>query len=311
MSGPGGVGKSHVIRLIHSDTIKLLRLSGCIEPGEVTAPTGIAAFNIGGMTLHSAFLLNIGRFGYQPLNSEKLNTLRMKLSHLTLLVISILALGDLYQLPPVGQPAVFDTVTDAYAKLYASGSLWQEEFSMIELSEVMRQRGDTSFVEILGRVRTASCTSKDINVLRSRVITRDDPNYPVNALHVYRINVDVDKRNSEMLNNLASEDQQVAIKSLDSISGHTAHMNLFKLSEKRTETGGLHSTLKLAVGARVMLTANVDESDGLVNGARGTVVEFVRNGDVIVKILVLFDNPNVGTSAMQSNRSTQYNNPCL
>ena len=34
--------------------------------------------------------------------------------------------------------------------------------------------------------------------------------------------------------------------------------------------------------------------DDLVNGARGTVVEFVRNGDVIVKILVLFDNPNVG-----------------
>ena len=52
MSGPGGVGKSHVIRLIHSDTIKLLRLSGCIEPGEVTvlltAPTGVAAFKIGG-----------------------------------------------------------------------------------------------------------------------------------------------------------------------------------------------------------------------------------------------------------------------
>ena len=81
--------------------------------------------------------MNIGRFGYQPLNSEKLNTLRVKLSHLTLLVIdevsmvgsnmlleihkrlqqikgvsadhmlggiSILAVGDLYQLPPVGQP---------------------------------------------------------------------------------------------------------------------------------------------------------------------------------------------------------------
>ena len=36
LSGPGGVGKSHVIKLIHSDTIKLLRLSGRIEPGQVT-----------------------------------------------------------------------------------------------------------------------------------------------------------------------------------------------------------------------------------------------------------------------------------
>ena len=147
MSGPGGVGKSHVIRLIHSDTLKLLRLSGCIDPGDVTvlltAPTGVAAFNISGMTLHAAFTLNIGKFGYQPLSSEKLNTLRTKLSNLLLLIIdevsmvgsnmlleihkrlqqikgvssdkifggvSILAVGDMYQLPPVGQPAVFDQV---------------------------------------------------------------------------------------------------------------------------------------------------------------------------------------------------------
>ena len=38
VSGPGGVGKSHVIRLIHSDTIKLLRLSGSIEPDDVIVP---------------------------------------------------------------------------------------------------------------------------------------------------------------------------------------------------------------------------------------------------------------------------------
>ena len=73
LSGPGGVGKSHVIRLVHSDTLKLLRLSNTIEPDEVivllTAPTGVAAFNINGMTLHSAFLL--GKYsGFQPLSHE-------------------------------------------------------------------------------------------------------------------------------------------------------------------------------------------------------------------------------------------------
>ena len=72
LSGLGGVGKSHVIKLIQSDTIKLLRLSGQIEPGQVTvlltAPTGVAAFNIGGMTLHSALLLGCNIFqGYKPL----------------------------------------------------------------------------------------------------------------------------------------------------------------------------------------------------------------------------------------------------
>ena len=126
-----------------------LRLSGCIEPGDVTvlltAPTGVAAFNIGGMTLHSALFLNVGRFGgYQPLSSERLNLLRTTISSLLLLIIdevsmvgsnmlleihrrlqqikgvgsdsmfggvSILAVGDLYQLPPVCQPSVFDKVT--------------------------------------------------------------------------------------------------------------------------------------------------------------------------------------------------------
>ena len=83
LSGPGGVGKSHVITLIHSDTLKFLRLSGTIEPDDVTvlltAPTGVAAFNINGMTLHSTFLLGRSRYnGFQPLSHDKLNTLRTK-----------------------------------------------------------------------------------------------------------------------------------------------------------------------------------------------------------------------------------------
>ena len=41
--------------------------------------------------------------------------------------VSILAVGDLYQLPPVGQAPL---------------SLWVDKFQMIELTEVMRQRGD-------------------------------------------------------------------------------------------------------------------------------------------------------------------------
>ncbi len=108
------------------------------------------------MTVQSALLLNCGRFGYQPPSNERLNTLRTKLSNLVLIIIdkvsmvgsnmlleihrrlqqikgvssdimfggvSILAVGDLYQLPPVGQCAVFDRVTDSYARFYGSGSL--------------------------------------------------------------------------------------------------------------------------------------------------------------------------------------------
>ena len=92
LSGPGGVGKSHVIKLIHSDTLKLLKLSGVFEPDDVivllTAPTGVAAFNINGMTLHSALLLGRSKYsGFQPVSHDRLNTLRTKLSRLMLLIV--------------------------------------------------------------------------------------------------------------------------------------------------------------------------------------------------------------------------------
>ena len=55
------------------------------------------------------------------------------------------AVGDSYQLPPVGQPQLFSTVSDCYAQLYGSGSLWVNEFQLIKLDKVVRQRGDSAF----------------------------------------------------------------------------------------------------------------------------------------------------------------------
>ena len=164
---------------LYRDTVKLLHLSGQVEPEDVTvlltAPTGVAAFNIQEMTVHSALLLGTSKFTTQPPTQDKLNTLRTKLSNLQLLIIDeismvgsnmllkstsdskgkgddttfgdvrILAVGDLYQLRPVAQPHVFAQVGDAYARLHKSGSLWLDEFKMIELDEIMRQRGESHF----------------------------------------------------------------------------------------------------------------------------------------------------------------------
>ena len=196
----------------------------------LSVPTGVAAFNINGMTLHSALQLGCGNYGgFQPLNHDRLNTLRTRLSRLMLLIIdevsmvgsnmlleihkrlqqikgvsndvvfggvSILAVGDLFQLPPVCQAPVFSTVSDCYAQLYGSGSLCVDKFLIIELTEVMRQRGDREFSELLCRVRTDSCTSEDVETLKSRCIAADEVNYPTQALHVYRLSSDVDSRNA-------------------------------------------------------------------------------------------------------------------
>ena len=92
LSGPGGVGKSYVIKLVQSraynmplvqsDTITQLKLSGMFEPDDVivlsTAPSGVAAFNINGMTIHSALLLGCNRYtGFQPLSNDGLTTFKM------------------------------------------------------------------------------------------------------------------------------------------------------------------------------------------------------------------------------------------
>jgi len=80
--------------------------------------------------------------------------------------VSILAVGDLYQLPSVVQRPLFAPVNDIYAWLYHSRSLWVDEFKLIELDQIMLQRNDTAFAELLCRVRTNDCIPEDIQLLQ-------------------------------------------------------------------------------------------------------------------------------------------------
>lgn len=93
----------------------------------------------------------------------------------------------------------------------------------------------------------------------------------------------------------------------DSKKSTTTGTLTVKLSDKPTQTGRLRTTITVAVGARVMLTYNVSTSDGLVNGAKGTVKGFIPEpqiGDFDENyqpkfILVKFDNPDVGPQTRQ------------
>ena len=52
---------------------------------------------------------------------------------------------------------------------------------------------------------------------------------------------------------------------------------------------------------------NVDVSDGLVNGARGTVQDIIKTGSEVTLVLVKFDHSQVGTTAIaQSQYCSQY-----
>lgn len=96
LSGGGGVGKSHTLTTMYHGIIHTLREAGQ-DPFQIsvllTAPTGTAAFNIGGMTIHSALSLPIkesnmhNQHEYIPLSNEKKNSLKCKLQHLKVLII--------------------------------------------------------------------------------------------------------------------------------------------------------------------------------------------------------------------------------
>ena len=335
LSGSAGVGKSHVISLIQNDTVKSLRLSGQVQPDDVvvllTAPTGMAAYNIQGMTLHSTLLLGTFKSSSPPLSQDKLSTLRTKLANLHLLIIDeismvgsnmllqihkrlqqlkgspdsttfgnicILAVGDLFQLQPVAQPYVFDEVSDAYVRLHGSGSLWIDEFSLVELDQVMRQRGDQCFAELLCRLHKAECTNEDLDILRSRSIEDSDPDYPENALHVYQLNKYVDQDNIAKLHHLAPATEHVVITAIDHTKDkHTTQLDI-TMPKNKAHTGGLVSELHLAVGAKVMLTVNVDVSDGLVNEARGAVEAIIKTGKKVTVLLVKFEHKHAGLKAI-------------
>ena len=62
----------------------------------------------------------------------------------------------------------------------------------------------------------------------------------------------------------------------------------------KANTGGLISDLCLAVGAKVLLTVNVNVSGGLANRARVTVADIVRTSGKVSVVIVNLDNSRVG-----------------
>ena len=108
LSGSGGVGKSYVVKMLHTDTVKLFQCSQQIKPEDVlillTAATGVAAHNINGITVHSAFMLNDRKKAgttYYNLGSDTLSTLQTHLEQLMVVIIdeiSMIGAQTLYKI---------------------------------------------------------------------------------------------------------------------------------------------------------------------------------------------------------------------
>ena len=305
ITGGAGVGKSVVIRTLYQSLHRFL----CSESGQnpedirilLCAYTGLAAYNIQGSTLHSAFCIEPNKkLTYKQLTDDKRNTLQTKYMHLSVLIVDevsmvgnemlnflylrlqeiksnkrpfggvhVILVGDLFQLRPVGDGWIFAESSSDYTSL--APNLWQSHFTMFELTEIMRQKDDAPFAELLNRIREGKENQEDINVLKSRSISYKDLAYqPLkNELHLFPCNADVDNHNKKMFDSVTTE--KVEIKCVDTVLGEDPDEVKRKIVEqlkgrKINDTGNLSENLKVAIGLGYITTHNVSVTDGICNG---------------------------------------------
>ena len=335
VSGGAGVGKSHLLKAIDQSIKRwYLRLPGrdfTKTPVIIMAPTGTAAYNVGGLTIHSALNIppnrDLGEF--EHLTFEKANTLRVTTTEVVLFILdevsmvgnrmlhtinlrlqqlrgnsmpfggaSMLAFGDLYQLKPVMDGWIFRPLEKELARL--GPHTWQH-FNFYELTQVMRQR-DRDFVDRLNRLRIGECPPEDEEWYRQQHMPEDSPNYDLTIPHLFLSNKKVYKHNRDFLDSVPG--QSTLVPAIDHMSNQPNDAKACAAIRKRvadmdpTKTSGLHQELRLKLNVPVELTYNVNTSDGLTNGVTGTLCNWSTTKDnLVATIYILFPDNKCGKKA--------------
>ena len=216
--------------------------------------------------------------------------------------ISMLLVGDLYQLPPVMQCPIFKQ-----HKIRKPGDMapspWQT-FILHKLTQIMHQK-DIDFSNLLNVVhmKQPEQDSHEDKLLKACELKIDmfHPDYPRYALHVFATNAEVASWNKVMLDMI--EGETYIYYADDSKKDKLANITNVTFPENPQQTGNLVRILKLKKGACVMLTNNIDVTDGLTNGAMGTVTGILVNENAkpekkIKCVLVRFDSCKIGRNAI-------------
>ena len=282
VSGTAGTGKSYLIHCLR------LFLQHQVV---VAAPTGVAAFNIDGHTLHSLFSLPT-RGEFKDLEGERLTKLQLSYSEVKYLIIdemsmvgrktlgqvdrrlrqafphhsqqvfggcSCLLFGDFGQLPPVMDLPLY--TTNSWSELSDQRRAVYQSFQQaVVLDQVMRQAGQdpeqVKFRDILLRLRDAKVTVADWNQLMTRTPTKvQDISSFSTALHLIPTVEAVVEYNVAQLQTCG---QPIAtIKAV--------HTGPNAAKAPADDAGGLEAVICLAHSARVMLTSNIWIDVGLVS----------------------------------------------
>ena len=277
LTGDAGTGKSFVIQ-------RFLRWCGKHNKEVIVcAPTGIAALNIGGVTIHRAFKAPIGPI-LEPIKSissvlktvdviiiDEISMCRMDLFdfvasqviHANLIRrknnkkdIQFVVVGDFFQLPPVLVEEEKEVLEQYYKTEIYYGFAFQSKywkmcnFVNIVLDEVVRQ-SDMEFVTNLNNARLGKKGSLNYFYTKSSKTPID------RAIYLCGTNKAVIERNNEELNKLST----------DLVEYESEIIGDVKESDKMAP-----DLIQLKLGARVMTLIN-DVQGRFMNGSFGTVLE--------------------------------------
>ncbi|XP_052788850.1 uncharacterized protein LOC128223618 [Mya arenaria] len=334
LTGGAGTGKSFTIKTIYHELNRILtRASGNpdLPVALLVSYTGTAAFNINGQTIHSAFSINRGMSKVLPEDSA--NTLRSNLQDLQVLIIdevsmvpidllnlihcrlqqvkqpfapsayfgnvSILAVGDFYQIPPVAKKYLLSNNT-SLTGLWSLFHIW-------ELTEVVRQKGDQEFIALLNRLRVRrkheALTTDDETFLRSCIVSKNDPSYPRDKLHIAPLHRQLNEHNEFMLTQMSETHTMYNLEAADMCHDSKTEKTFKRNQPLDLKDTSLPANLTICCGARVMLTMNINVSDGLTNGAMGTVTSVIARKMPLGlpdAICVLFQEESVGLQSRNS-----------
>ncbi len=287
LTGRAGTGKTTMLRKF---------LAGAGEKAIVLAPTGVAAMNAGGQTIHSFFKFPPRLI--EPTDIKRLRSTRLVKAIDTMIIdeismvrsdmldaidkslklnraskrpfggVRMILSGDLHQLPPVvsGQEAPILRERYGGSYFFNAPAFKDAEFSLLALKHVFRQ-AEPRFLALLGALRTGRVTPNDEAVLRGLVSTRSAVEASETHVVLTPNNANAYRINQARLEGLNTRSQRFEA----DVQG--------QFDEKAYPT---EADLELKEGARVMLIKN-DPEGRWVNGTLATVAGF-SGTRVIVEI---------------------------
>lgn len=313
--GSAGVGKSFLIKEMKYQTMK-----NTDKKIVITATTGIAAYNINGITINSFMGIGTGEKPVEYLLRrirnkfvvqdrirrtdiliideismasaelfEKINLICQSVRKNNRLFggIQVILTGDFLQLLPVfnKNPKFFPNQD---TRLLFESELFQKYFTkrnIILLTSNFRQ-SDKLFIELLLRLRKGNSTKSDIDVLKSRLISNIKQDFNKT---VYLVSSNKHAQTINQTNLTKNPNQPITFTSSFNEEGDTELCkDLTTELNNQFEQKGIN-TITLKKGVRVMLLKNLSVEEGLVNGSVGTIIDF-QTYDLKQYPLVHFDN---------------------